>query len=356
MASSCVVEVDLVIDGCVRDVVRMNVEYMLQFSEAAVTQLETRANEIAGGRLKCLTYQDDEVDWCTLTRSTLNDALSFAVYNENADVIKLGLHVRMADDSAFQRTPHKKRSRMQQRKLDSKLARDTEIVSCSKKMAPCCSNSDVNTLVDVVGELSAAECQTVLSMLGNSDNEYIRCAVQDTVQHVLKNRVEKRTLSSVINGQHNSLSEVSVVVSDSGQLVYGIEAHEDDKARCDITEKFLKSIDERVSDAFCVGRVVIPVSVDMPVPVCTFVTLSNDGHIKWPSTGILKLVSGNGYGLPDKLLKPLAPGECTELPIELNVPPEPQPGTSRSAWMFVDTATDTPFGPLLIFDVVWAPV
>jgi len=345
--------VELVIDGGVRDIVRMNVDYMLQFSEAAVTQLERRANEIAGGRLKCLTYQDDEVDWCTLTRSTLNDALSFAVHNENADVIKLGLHVRMADDSAFERMPHKRRFRMQQHKLDSKSPREAEIMSHSKDMAAC---SDVNTNINVVRGLSAAECQTVLSMLGNSDNEYIRCAVHDTVQQVLKNRVEKCTLSSVINGQHNSASKMSVVVSDGGQLVHGIEAHEDDKARCDITEKFLKSIDERVSHAFCVGRVVIPVSVDLPVPVCTSVTLNNDGQVKWPSTGILKLVSGNGYGLSDTLLKPLAPGQCTELPIELYVPPEQQPGTFRSAWMFVDGATDTPFGPLLIFEVVWAPV
>jgi len=80
-----------VANECVDDEeVPMDREEMRRFPEEALQQLRLRAeNMLLGEPLKRLTYQDDDGDNCTLTRSSLDDALTFAVGCDGIDILEI---------------------------------------------------------------------------------------------------------------------------------------------------------------------------------------------------------------------------------------------------------------------------
>jgi len=70
--------------------VLMDEDEMRRFPEEALQQLRLLAeNMLLGQSLKRLTYQDDDGDDCTLTRSSLDDAMTFAVGCDGVAILEI---------------------------------------------------------------------------------------------------------------------------------------------------------------------------------------------------------------------------------------------------------------------------
>lgn len=92
-----VLQIELLVDNSQVSAVHLHTREVLAHPEAAINALQQRASEVvAPGIVKSLTYQDDEGDWCTLTKDTLTDALSFAEVGAITDTVLAGcLQVRV---------------------------------------------------------------------------------------------------------------------------------------------------------------------------------------------------------------------------------------------------------------------
>jgi len=134
----------------------------------------------------------------------------------------------------------------------------------------------------------------------------------------------------------------------------GVEAWEDESVRGDITEELQEVIVQAgAKQAFRVARVVVPVNAGV-VPVCSKVVLANDGEVPWPASTVLSIVSGDALGFPGLALGAVAPGQGTEVEMDLALPAKDAAAAERSVWALVDAATGKSLGPLLIFESFWA--
>jgi len=137
-------------------------------------------------------------------------------------------------------------------------------------------------------------------------------------------------------------------------LVLGIEAQEEEAVRGDITEEFAGVVASAgASQAFRMGRMLLPAGGSSSVPACAKVVVQNDGQVQWPETTIIAVVSGDSLGFPQMPLGAMQPGEAAEVVFDLLVPAKSEPGATRSTWAILDGATGTPLGPLLFFETVW---
>lgn len=147
----------------------------------------------------------------------------------------------------------------------------------------------------------------------------------------------------------------SASVIQCAPLLVGIEAQEDDAARGDVSADFAPILEAAgARQAFRTGRVVAVAGEDaVPVPACTKLVVLNDGQVPWPETTALSLAAGETFDFQHLALGSIQPGEAAEIVMDLLVPARAEPGTSRSTWALLDTATGALLGPLLIFEVIW---
>mmetsp|Transcript_87998 Transcript_87998/g.249302 ORF Transcript_87998/g.249302 Transcript_87998/m.249302 type:complete len:565 (-) Transcript_87998:98-1792(-) len=147
----------------------------------------------------------------------------------------------------------------------------------------------------------------------------------------------------------------SALVTSAAPLLLGIEAREDEAARGDATAELGELIEGAgARQAFRLGRAQLPARREAPdMPACASATIHNDGPVAWPETAALAFLSGDALGLPLLPLGPLAPGEATEVQLDLLLPARGEASVVRSAWTVADAATGTPFGPVLVFEASW---
>jgi len=227
---------------------------------------------------------------------------------------------------------------------------------------------------EAVNDLQLPNCQAVLAKLIVHHNADVRHAVNQALEEVIQMDVEKEAPvllneSVEVNDRQELLQETTieigqaadqtkprpkVMVVNSEPLVLGIEAYEVEEARGIITGEWQgKAMGHGATEAFCVGRVVVPVSTSSEVPVYASVTLKNEGEVQTPITGVVTLVSGDAYNLPLARFQALAPGQTTQVLMDLVLPPQSYPHTSHSEWIVTDATTGERFGPLLVLEVVW---
>lgn len=233
--------------------------------------------------------------------------------------------------------------------------------------------------------LEEATCQAVLAMLLAHPNEVVRLAAEEAVQ-----QASQKCIGNAANVSAVDVDMVEVDVSDSGDgfeevsppkdfefeeslteekevapklsasvvssvpLVLGIEAQEDSSAQGDITQELAEAVrDSGAHQAWRIGRIVVPVGTDLPVPACVKAVVVNDGEVPWPETTVVTIVAGDALDFPELALGAIKPGEAAQVLMDLTVPPAAEPGTARSTWTIADSATGATLGSLLLFEVVW---
>lgn len=91
------IQVDLAADFAdASDQVHFDAKEMLTMAGEAIAELARRAALVANSsrrKVRALTYQDDESDWCSLTKETLVDALAFATPTLEGSVGRLQLRI-----------------------------------------------------------------------------------------------------------------------------------------------------------------------------------------------------------------------------------------------------------------------
>jgi len=227
---------------------------------------------------------------------------------------------------------------------------------------------------EAVKDLQLPNCQAALAKLTVHDNADVRHAVNHALQEVIQMGAEKEASVFVnesveVDDGQELLEETrieigqaadqtkprpQVVVVNSEPLVLGIEAYEEEEARGILTGEWQRKAREHgATEAYCVGRVVVPVSTSSEVPVYASVTMKNDGEVQTPITGVVTLVTGEAYNLPLARFQALVPGQTTQVFMDLVLPPQSYAHTSHSEWIVTDATTGERFGPLLVLEVVW---
>jgi len=145
--------------------------------------------------------------------------------------------------------------------------------------------------------------------------------------------------------------QISAKILCSSILFTGIEAWEDESARGDVTDELADFCQlAGASQAFRIGRVVLPAGFEDGLPVCATAVVSNDGEASWPETAAVTLVAGDACDFPFLELGALEVGQAAKIEMDLTVPSTAK-GT-RSVWAIVDTATQALLGPILCLEVV----
>jgi len=132
-----------------------------------------------------------------------------------------------------------------------------------------------------------------------------------------------------------------------------------DDCRGDVTKQWVAALQHfpSVSGAFCVGRVAMPHDVRSPSLVLARVVVQNSGHNDWPHETTLRIVAGDGHGFHELPIGGLPAGHAAELVLDLHMcgsGSRDLVGSGvRSGWVLTD-GLGRPFGPLLVFEMVWA--
>jgi len=144
----------------------------------------------------------------------------------------------------------------------------------------------------------------------------------------------------------------SARVISSAPLMLGIEAHEEEQARGDITSS-CETGKDGPCQVYRLGHLMMASGTAQTVPASAAVVVKNNGQVQWPATAAVASTSGDSLGFPLLPLGPLQPGEAAEVVMDLVVPPRAEPGCGKSIWSFVDASTGSPLGPQLVLEMSW---
>lgn len=129
----------------------------------------------------------------------------------------------------------------------------------------------------------------------------------------------------------------------------------------DITACWAKALEgfPAVSSIFNLGRIVVSPEAaatgNSTLSVVAPAVVFNNGGVAWPEATTLRIVAGDPFGFDVLPCGGVWQGCAAELVLDLTVPVVPTSGWTggRSAWVLTD-GEGTPFGPLLVVEVVWA--
>eukprot|EP00929_Paragymnodinium_shiwhaense_P049274 TRINITY_DN24866_c0_g2_i1.p1 TRINITY_DN24866_c0_g2~~TRINITY_DN24866_c0_g2_i1.p1 ORF type:complete len:777 (-),score=241.12 TRINITY_DN24866_c0_g2_i1:153-2483(-) len=156
--------------------------------------------------------------------------------------------------------------------------------------------------------------------------------------------------------QEEPVPEPSAFVQTTAELVLGIEAQEEEAARGDCTAEVSGAIAAiGATQAFRMGRMLLPTGDGPAAPACAKIIVVNDGKVAWPEQAVLTIVGGDAFGFPHLALGALNPAEAAMLTLELLVPRSQTQNMSRSTWAIMDGSSGRCLGPVLFFEVAHLP-
>jgi len=143
-------QIELYLEGSQVDAFHMESDQVVQMHAETMQEIQRRAADVAAPRtIKCLTYEDDEGDACTLTKDTLLDAFSFVT--PLADGYIGALRIQMQCFSEAAPVPQVETPAVASEQLAEPEARESAVLAALNKLVE---GSDLRLLVPKLAEVA----------------------------------------------------------------------------------------------------------------------------------------------------------------------------------------------------------
>eukprot|EP00927_Polykrikos_kofoidii_P058637 TRINITY_DN5327_c0_g1_i2.p1 TRINITY_DN5327_c0_g1~~TRINITY_DN5327_c0_g1_i2.p1 ORF type:complete len:538 (-),score=98.87 TRINITY_DN5327_c0_g1_i2:151-1764(-) len=172
---------------------------------------------------------------------------------------------------------------------------------------------------------------------------------QDQQDH--QQEPEQEEHQALVPQMSTSGPPMAVVVAAQIDLSGDHTMSEEPSARADVSAEFESLLQNYVhmTQAYCIGRLVVAACVESTRAVYVRVHVTNSGCEPWPAATSLCIAAGPTHGLPDLGLGSVSPGETVELVFDLTIDTGEAGTATRSTWAMSDEHGE-PFGPFLFLE------